>query len=158
MKTRHLYLIALAIIAADQATKFAVVSRLPFGYSAPVIGVAVHITVVRNSGGAFGLFQPFAGILAFIALAVIAAIIYLVRRKSPLPGLVQGALALQLGGAVGNLIDRFRLGYVVDFIDLRVWPVFNLADSAITVGVLMLVYHLLFREGCVNSPDPAEKD
>jgi signal peptidase II len=154
VNTRYFYLIALAIIAADQATKFAVVSRLPFGYSLPLVGDAVRITVVHNSGGAFGLFQPFAGILAFIALAAIAAIIYLVRRKAPLPGLIWGALALQLGGAIGNLIDRLRFGYVIDFVDLRVWPVFNVADSAITVGMLMLAYHLLFRE----SPDPAEKD
>lgn len=146
MKARYLYVIALAVVALDQASKHLALSRLPFGSSVPVVGSAVHLTMVRNAGGAFGLFQSWAGLLTVITIAVAAVIIVLIRRRTALPGLVGVGLALQLGGAVGNLIDRVRFHYVVDFIDLRVWPVFNLADSAITLGLLLLAYYLVFCE------------
>lgn len=146
MKARYLYLIALAVILLDQASKFAVTNRLPFGSSVPVLDGIVYFTVVTNRGGAFGLFQSLAGMLTVITIGVCAAIIVLVRRKIALPAFAGIALALQLGGAVGNLIDRIRFHYVVDFIDLRVWPVFNVADSAITIGIVLLAYYLIFLE------------
>lgn len=146
MKARFLYLIAFAVIALDQASKFAVIYRLPFGSSVPVLGGIVHFTTVENPGGAFGLFQSWAGMLTLITIAVCAAILVFVRRKVSLPVVVGTALALQLGGAVGNLIDRIRFHYVIDFIDLRVWPVFNVADSAITIGIVLLAYYLIFLD------------
>lgn len=146
MKARYLYLTALAIILIDQASKFAVMNRLPFGSSVPALDGIVYLTVVSNRGGAFGLFQSWAGMLTMITIAVCAAIIVLVRRKVALPPFAGIALALQLGGAVGNLIDRVRFHYVVDFIDLRVWPVFNVADSAITIGIVLIAYYLIFLE------------
>lgn len=157
MKARYFYLIALVVVVLDQLSKLSVVSRLPFGRSVPVIDGLVHITAVRNPGGAFGLFQSWAGLLTLITIAVVAAIVILVRRAAlrRIPAFVGIALALQLGGAVGNLIDRVRFNYVVDFIDLRVWPVFNLADSAITVGIVLLAYYLLFcdrRRGTDAAP------
>ena len=145
MKARYLYLIALAVVLLDQASKYAVIHRLPFG-SVPVLDGIVYFTLVRNPGGAFGLFQSWAGMLTLVTIVVCAAIIVLVRRKVALPAIAGMALALQLGGAVGNLIDRIRFHSVTDFIDLRVWPVFNVADSAITVGIVLLAYYLIFSE------------
>lgn len=146
MKARYLYLIAVAVILLDQASKFAVVSRLPFGSSVPVLDGILYLTAIGNRGGAFGLFQSWAGMLTVISIVVCVAIVVIVRRRIALPALVGIALALQLGGAVGNLIDRIRFHYVVDFIDLRVWPVFNVADSAITIGIVLLAYYLIFLE------------
>ena len=146
MKARYLYLIALAVILLDQASKLAVINRLPFGSSVPVLDGVVYLTSVRNPGGAFGLFQSWAGMLTVITVVACVAIITLVRRRVTLPAFARIALALQLGGAVGNLIDRIRFHYVVDFIDLRVWPVFNVADSAITIGIVLLAYYIIFSE------------
>lgn len=147
MRARYFYLLALLMVILDQASKWFVMSRFSFGLSVPVIGSLVRITAVRNAGGAFGLFQSWAVLLALIAVAVVAAIAILIRRGRALPVVLGVALALQLGGAVGNLIDRLRFRCVVDFIDLGVWPVFNVADSAITAGILLLAYYLLFCEG-----------
>jgi signal peptidase II len=144
VKARYFYLIALAVIALDQISKLLVTSRLPFGMSVPAVQDVLYITLVRNRGGAFGLFQSWAGALIIITLAAAIAIIVVTRRGGAMPRLLGVALALQLGGALGNLIDRLRFGYVVDFFDFRVWPVFNLADSAITVGVALLAYYLIF--------------
>lgn len=147
MRARYLYLLALIVVTLDQTSKYLILSRLPFGSSVPVIDNIMHLTTVRNPGGAFGLFQSWAGLLTFVTIAVIIIIVFLIRRRTPLPVVLGIALAFQLGGAAGNLIDRVRFQYVVDFIDFRVWPVFNLADSAITVGILLLIYYLLFCEG-----------
>ena len=149
MKARYLYLIALMVVILDQTSKWAVLNRLPYGSSVPVIGDIVYFTTVRNPGGAFGMFQSSAGILTVITLATVIGITIVVRRRNAVPALAGIALALLLGGSVGNLIDRVRFGHVVDFIDLygRFWPVFNVADSAITVGIIVLACYFLFVEG-----------
>jgi len=147
VRARYLYLIALAVVVLDQASKWAVLKRLPFGSSVPVIGDLVHFTTVRNPGGAFGLFQSSAALLTIITIATVVGIAVYVRRRSGLPAVAGISMALLLGGAVGNLIDRMRFHSVVDFIDIRVWPVFNVADSAITVGIALLAYYILFIEG-----------
>ena len=105
----------------------------------PLLPGVLHLTYVQNTGAAFGLFRGCAGL--FIALAVvIAGWVSVELSQRPHPTLGRVGLSLILGGAVGNLIDRARLGSVIDFIDLRVWPVFNLADSAITIGVGLLLW------------------
>ena len=153
IKTRYYYLIALAVVVLDQLSKHLITSRMMFESSVPVIWNVFHITLVRNSGGAFGLFQSWAGLLTLITAAAIIVIVVLIRRRVQLPVMIGIALALQLGGAVGNLIDRIRFHYVVDFIDFRVWPVFNLADSAITAGILLLAWYVIFHER--RNADPA---
>jgi signal peptidase II len=152
VKARYLYLIALAVVILDQASKWAVVKQLPFGTSVPVVGDFVYFTTVRNPGGAFGLFQSSAALLMLVTIATIVGIAVTVRRRTALPAVAGVALALLLGGAIGNLIDRVRIHSVVDFIDLRVWPVFNIADSAITVGIVVLAYYILFCEGRDSAP------
>jgi len=147
VKARYLYLIALMVVILDQTSKWAILKHLPYGSSVPVIGDIVYFTTVRNPGGAFGMFQSSAGILTVITLAAVIGIAIVVRRRNAVPASAGIALALLLGGSVGNLIDRVRFGHVVDFIDLRFWPVFNVADSAITVGIIVLACYFLFFEG-----------
>ena len=147
MKARYFYIIALLVVILDQAGKHLVLKRLAFGLSIPVLKNVLYITPVENRGGAFGLFQSWAGLLTLLTVAFVIAIVVLVRRRAMLPALVGIGLGLQLGGALGNLVDRVRFGYVVDFINFRVWPVFNIADAAITAGLLLLAYDLFFCEG-----------
>lgn len=134
------------ILAADRITKAAAVARLVEGQSIPVVPGVLHLTLVLNTGGAFGLFKD--GRLFFIpfSLAAIACIIYYLIRYRPAGGVMAAAFGLIMGGAIGNLIDRLRYGYVIDFLDLRVWPVFNLADSAITAGAGLLIIAVMARD------------
>lgn len=125
-------------MALDQLTKALVTRALGQGQVILLFGGLVRLDYTQNSGAAFGILQARGLLFILVAVVVSAAIIVSYRRVvvSPLP--VRVALGLVLGGSIGNLVDRLRLGYVVDFIDLRWWPVFNLADSSIVVGVLLL--------------------
>lgn len=127
------------ILVADQCTKHLIVSRFAPGESLPILPPLLHLTYVQNPGAAFGLFKGQQRFFILIAVPLILYLSWLLRRGASVRSLPAWGCALALGGAVGNLIDRLRLGYVIDFIDLRVWPVFNLGDSAITVGVALLL-------------------
>lgn len=109
------------------------------GSTTPVIENIFHITLVHNTGVAFGMFknspEVFTG-FAFLAAVIISTL--LIWKKQALSAFEKVSLSFILGGTLGNLIDRVRLGFVIDFIDLRVWPVFNVADSFITIGAVML--------------------
>jgi signal peptidase II len=134
----------------DQATKVLVQSSLHLGESVQVIGLYVKITYIHNPKGAFGL--PIGGKLFFVIFSVLASlfILYYLFKIPKEKVWSKGSLALILGGAVGNLIDRFRLGEVIDFIDVGIrttrWPIFNVADSAVTIGVILLLYALLLKK------------
>jgi len=147
--------VALAAVAADQASKALVVAELNRGEQATVIPGLLDVVHVHNPGIAFGLFDQGPNLILPITLAALAGIIgwFAVegRRRSSmwLP------VGLLVGGAVGNLIDRIRLGHVTDFIDLSYWPSFNAADAAITVGVVALLAMALFGPGGRPSADPA---
>lgn len=129
--------IAAAVVAIDQITKLVVVRTLREGDSIGVFDDWFRISHVRNSGAAFGTLRGFGGVLALVAVAgVVAFALVLWRRPSPLIGVAAGLIA---GGAVGNLVDRVVRGTVVDFLDFRYWPAFNAADTAITIGALLLI-------------------
>ncbi|MBI4332490.1 MAG: signal peptidase II [Chloroflexi bacterium] len=136
-------ILALMVVIADQATKLLITSNLIPGQSIPVGLVA--ITYVRNSGAAFGVLANQNMLIIFAVLVGVAAIILYYAYPPFQSSWTRVSLGLLLGGAIGNLIDRLRFGFVVDFIDLRVWPVFNVADSAITTGICVLAYYLLFK-------------
>ena len=127
----------------DQATKALIARTFDPSVSWPLLPPVLSLTYVQNTGAAFGILKGQQGL--FILLSVLV-ILWMLRELStpagPRPALSWG-YALILGGAAGNLLDRLRLGYVIDFIDLRVWPVFNLADSAITIGMARLFLHLV---------------
>jgi len=132
------------VIAADQATKLLLALRIPLGSSVPVIPGFLAFTHVHNRGIAFSLLGGIPLLVpALIALTLLFLLFYNRSRWSRRP-LTQSALALVSGGAIGNLIDRVRVGAVVDFIDVHVWPVFNLADLAVTAGAGLLIF-TLFR-------------
>ncbi|MFC1991052.1 signal peptidase II [Chloroflexota bacterium] len=141
--------IAILIVFADQLSKTWIRANLPYGHSLFNVGF-FQITHAQNTGAAFGLFQGQSFILTVIAFAGAVAVllfVFLSRRYLPsLDSMVgKSVLGLVLGGIVGNLIDRLRLGYITDFIDFRFWPAFNIADSAITVSVIIFAY-LLIRQ------------
>ncbi len=148
------YLIALAIILLDQATKQVIVRTLRLGQGIPVIPNFFDIVFVLNPGAAFSFLATLPDSVRtpfFIIISVTAVILIIFYRTRHLQrhALASVSLALILGGAVGNLIDRLRYGMVVDFLLVHVyqyhWPAFNVADSAISVGVMMMVLDLLLE-------------
>ncbi len=137
--------IALAAVAADQLTKHIVTSQLKLDDAVHVLG-PFWIHHVRNSGIAFGFFsQATAVVIVLTGLAVIWMLVFFARSGSRHP-ILPVALGLVIGGSTSNLLDRVRLGYVTDFLDLRWWPAFNLADSFIVAGVLILLATLALAE------------
>lgn len=135
--------LAAAVVATDQWVKALVIARLASGNVVSLFGGFLHLDYTWNTGAAFGFGRSAGGFFAVAAVVVCLGIVLSFRRVVASPLLVRLALGLILGGAIGNLIDRLRLGHVVDFIDLRWWPVFNLADSAIVCGVVLLCFHSL---------------
>jgi signal peptidase II len=133
--------LAAVVLGLDQATKWWMLQRLALGESVPLLPGVFHLTLVRNPGIAFGLFARHGGLVLGLALLLLAVLVVTVKSKpSAWPAPVPWAMGLILGGALGNLVDRVRFGAVVDFLDFRVWPVFNLADSCITVGAVLIAW------------------
>ncbi|PTX51938.1 signal peptidase II [Melghirimyces profundicolus] len=133
---------ALAVFGLDQVTKWLVLKKMSLYESIPLWEGVFHITSHRNRGAAFGILQNQQWLFITITVAVVCGITwYLIRLKRTQP-LMSWSLALILGGAVGNLIDRIRWGEVVDFLDFRLihYPIFNVADSAIVIGVGLMIF------------------
>lgn len=133
------------VFVLDQLLKALVVRSLQHGSTIDLLGGLVRLDFTRNSGAAFGMFQSAGILFAVVAVLVSVGILVFYRRIASSATVVRVALGLILGGAMGNLVDRVRLGYVVDFVDLRWWYVFNLADSAIVIGVALLLFHSSFE-------------
>lgn len=138
-----LFVLVAAVVAIDQLTKAAVRATLAWGESWPSTDWPVRLVHYTNSGAAFGLFQDAAPLLAVASLAGIALIVVYLFSPNFAQSSVRVALALMLGGAIGNLLDRVARGEVVDFIKFPHWPAFNVADSAITIGVALLLWMTL---------------
>ena len=141
------YLVAtLVILLMDQGTKFFVTREMQLQESIPVIPNIFQITYILNPGAAFGLFAYQTFFFIIVTLILIVVILYFYRRIPNGYRLLKLGLSFQLGGATGNLLDRLRNGYVVDFLDFRVWPVFNVADMAVVIGMFLIIYELWKRE------------
>ena len=130
------------IVFIDRLTKMFFSKILAVGETIPVIKNIFHFTLVHNTGMAFGLFKDHG--IVFIIIPVIAVgllvyNIYYYRENENLSHSYIFAFSLILGGAIGNLVDRIFIGHVIDFIDFRIWPVFNIADSAITIGAVIIL-------------------
>ncbi len=138
--------ILLTALVADQVTKQLILNSLGPGMSWPDSGF-FRFTFVRNDGTAFGLFQDNGALLTVVSLGAVALIVYFYREAAMASWFTRAALGLQLGGAAGNLTDRFRHGYVVDFIDVGTWPIFNIADSSIMVGIISLIAYFTLMGG-----------
>lgn len=159
----RLTLVSLAIVLFDALTKWAVMTRIELHDSIPVIPRFLELAHVRNTGAAFGIGANTESRLVPIllnggALAVFVVVVVYALRTPVHDTILQCALHLILGGAVGNLIDRFRFGYVIDFVDVslfgRHWPAFNVADAAICLGILLLFLDM--RRKPDEAPAPAE--
>jgi signal peptidase II len=143
--------IALAAVVVDQVTKHVVASSLRLGAGVHVVG-PFTIRHVQNSGIAFGLFShATAGVIVVTAIAIAWMLVYFARSGARHP-VLPVALGLVIGGSVSNLADRVRLGFVTDFLDLRYWPAFNVADSSIVIGVGILLAALVLAEREPRAP------
>lgn len=137
----------LFIFVLDQLTKLLI--RLNFfpNQSVPIIPRIFHLTYVQNPGAAFGILAYRTNFFILVTLIIVVVVVYYsykLRHTSTF--LLRLGLSLQLGGALGNLWDRIRFGYVIDFFDFRIWPVFNVADIGIVLGVCLFAYQLLRLE------------
>ncbi|MEE8638438.1 MAG: signal peptidase II [Candidatus Margulisiibacteriota bacterium] len=140
------YFLAFVIVAIDQSLKYLVHQSMRLGQSIPLIDGILKLTYVRNTGAAFSLFIGFSPYLAVIGFLVVIAVIFF-HYKIPLHlRVLQIGLAFVLGGSLGNLIDRVFRTYVIDYLDITIWPVFNFADIMINVGVILIVFKLFAEE------------
>lgn len=147
----------LSVLIADQVTKSLILDSIGPGTarrSIEIVGELLQFTFVRNTGSAFGMFQGNSQILTFAALGAMIVLVLVFARNARHDPWFALAIGLQLGGAFGNLADRVRHGYVVDFIDVPRFPTFNVADIAITCGVTLMAFCLLFRDESLAPPPP----
>jgi signal peptidase II len=149
--------IALAAVAADQLTKHLVARQLRLDDGVHVVG-PLWIRHVQNSGIAFGLFSQATAVVIVLTGIAIAWMLFYFARSGARHPVLPVALGLVIGGSMSNLVDRVRLGYVTDFIDLRWWPAFNLADSFIVIGVLVLLGALMLAEREPRGPQRLRRD
>lgn len=136
-------------VILDQLSKAIVLRELgpdAGRHAVTLVPGVLDLRFVRNTGSAFGLFQGGSDWLKIVAILAVALLAVYFVREARHDWLLSLALGLQVGGALGNIIDRFQHGYVVDFIDFPRFPTFNIADSAITIGVILLMYGLMFRD------------
>ncbi len=148
----YLILITAGTVALDQIVKHIVAHSMALGQTIPVIDGFFHITYIHNDGAAFGIM---AGKELFLiglpAVMMAAGIVVLILLRNRLEPVALIAIALITGGGAGNLIDRSVYGYVIDFIDFRIWnPIFNIADIAVCAGCGLLILYLLVIEGRTN--------
>lgn len=137
----------ITLIIIDQFTKYLAFKHLSTINTYPIIKDIFHLTYVENRGAAFGILQNKRFFFIIITTIVLAGIIYIMYRNNNLKFLTKISLALVVAGAIGNLIDRIRLHYVIDFFDFRIWPVFNVADVNVVIGgVLLCIMVLFFKE------------
>ncbi len=150
-----LVIIAGAIILLDQFSKGLILRFLPFNRTIAVIDGFFNLTHIHNPGGAFGIMANLSPLLRnivflFISSLAVGLIFYFYKKTPAQYTWLAAAFALILGGAIGNLIDRIRFGMVVDFLDFYLgnwhWPAFNVADSAISTGIGIFLYHLVFKK------------
>jgi signal peptidase II len=157
LKNKYIKLVVFAgiIVLLDQFTKALIIGHVSFGQTISVMGGGFNITHIHNPGGAFGLMANLSPTLRsivflFISSLAVGLIFYFYKKTPPNYPWLSAAFALIFGGAIGNLIDRLRFGFVIDFLDFYIgnlhWPAFNVADSAISVGIGIFVFHLLFKK------------
>jgi signal peptidase II len=153
------YFIVVLVYVADQLSKHWVQRILAWEQSRPLFGDAFMLTLTQNTGGAWGILPRGNSLFIVFAIFAVVALFIAYYRMPHLNLHVGAAFALALGGALGNLTDRLRYGYVVDFFNARFinWPIFNIADSAISLGIVLLVFHLVRSAREETQGEHAEK-
>ncbi len=164
-----LFAVLALLIIGDQTTKQVVVNTMEPGQSIPVWGETLKFTFVQNQGGAFGTSIGSNMLYIIVSLLVIAFVVFILYRSLGERPAVDISIAAMIGGTIGNLIDRFRFGSVVDFLDVNIpdidmlgmqmerWPVFNIADIAITVGIMIVILNILFARSETVSREAGPK-
>jgi len=155
-----LFLIAAAVIMADQLTKALIRQNLALGEAwapIPAIGDFFRFLYWQNRGAAFGTLQNAGPVLTVVRIAIAIFIIVFYQKAEIKDTLMKVALSLMLGGAVGNLIDQFSLGFVTDFIAVGRYPIFNVADSCVTIGVGLMLLDMLIKEKNGSKTDSETK-
>jgi signal peptidase II len=150
------FLVAAGVLAFDQLTKSIIRAELALGESWPNEDWLVRIRHLSNTGAAFGILQDAGVFLTVTAVLAIGAIIFYYLFPPFENGLLRAALGLELGGAAGNLVDRVRFGEVTDFIQFPRYPAFNVADSSITIGLVVIVGFFVLFEGREKKPGSSE--
>ena len=140
------YGIALVVFLLDQGSKLLAVTYLELGRPVPVLGPVMSLTLRENTGAAWGLLAQHSSWLAAVGVAMVIALIVAGLRARAMPVYMAVGLPILLGGAMGNVADRIGRGAVVDFLDFHVWPVFNIADTAIVIAAVLICYHLIRDE------------
>jgi signal peptidase II len=142
-----IFIIVSIILSLDQLTKFLIIRNLSYNQSIPVIKGIFHLTLIHNRGAAFGVLKKQVSLFIITSIAAIALIYFNLKKIGDKKFSIYSiSLSLILAGALGNLIDRLFFGYVVDFLDFRIWPVFNMADSAITIGAILLGWSICIQK------------
>ncbi|MBT3556087.1 MAG: signal peptidase II [Chloroflexi bacterium] len=136
----------LSALILDQITKWIVIENLVVGESWPATGF-FRFTHAWNTGTAFSFFQGQGDILTWVSLGAVGILTLIYRSIQDPPWVLRIAFGLQFGGAVGNIIDRVRLGHVTDFFDVGSWPIFNIADSSIVIGISLMIFYFWFLDG-----------
>jgi len=143
------------VVILDQISKAVILHTMPLYHSIKVIPGFFSLTHIQNAGGAFGFLANQSSDVRYIFFIIVSSlaicVIFLLYKNTPKThSLLAAGFALIFGGAIGNLIDRFRFGKVVDFLDFYIgnlhWPAFNIADSAITIGIAIFIFHVLFKK------------
>lgn len=146
----YYYVLTLLVILLDQWTKWLIVSSMEIGESVPVIQNLLHITSHRNRGAAWGMLEGQFWLFYIITAVVVVGIIYFMQKEAKGKPLMKVSLAVLLGGAIGNFIDRLFRGEVVDFVQTFIFsyrfPIFNIADAALTIGVILLFIAMFIEE------------
>lgn len=152
------YIVMAAVIFLDQISKYAVASRMQLYESIPLLDGVFHITYIQNFGAAFSILQNQQTFLQTLTGCVIlACFVYLIWKRRTLEPMLSFALALLISGGAGNFIDRVLRGYVVDFFDFRIWPVFNVADIAVCCGCFLMIVYVLRAGGWSSGEESSSK-
>lgn len=141
------FIIIALIVILDQLVKYIVQSRLDLNQTIPILEDVLHLTYIHNNGAAFSILENMTGLLIFLPLVItVIVLVYIAVKRRKEHGLLLLSLALIAAGGIGNLIDRISYGYVVDYIDFRVFPIFNVADISVTCGCGLLIIYMFFVE------------
>ena len=141
-----LYIIVFALILlADQITKYYISNHFIPLNSVSLFGDFIYLTFVKNAGAAFGVLQNYQHLFIIVTSAILLIVLIYFFYSPRKDVFLKVSLVMIMAGGVGNLIDRIRQGYVIDFIDLKFWPVFNVSDMSVVIGSILLMYYILFK-------------
>lgn len=141
----YFYVPLVALLLLDQIVKYAVRANMMQGQSIPIISGIFHLTYIENPGAAFGILSNHRILFLVMTVAITGIMFYLYLQLRNKKSLTAFSLALVISGAIGNFIDRFFQGTVTDMFDFQIWPIFNIADICICVGLALLCYLLIFK-------------